>query len=128
MAENKEATATNETAHDNNEAGKQLTLHEAQVQACMCMNRILYLTQDPEINSFFVSYVAGFSDFDPGYKTLVQNLLSAVAPTVGIQVNSTPEATPVALAWGYEATDAVQPKIETADNDNTSSTTASLRP
>lgn len=128
MNENKEGTQTNEAAHDN-EAGRQLTLHEAQVQACMCMNRILYLTQDPEINSFFVSYVAGFSDFDPGYKTLVQNLLTIVAPTVGMQINNAPESTPAPLAWGYDATnDAQQPEIEAPENNNAPGTTTTLRP
>ncbi len=77
-----------------NPARKQLSLHEAQVEASMCMNRILYLTQDPEIKSFFVSYVSGFSKFDPGYKFLVQSLLTEIAPTVGMQISAGPEDDP----------------------------------
>lgn len=89
-----ESTETTQT----NDPGKQLSLHEAQVQACMCMNRILYLTQDPEIKAFFLSYIAGFSEFDPGYKEMVQNLLTALGSTVGMQVSITPEVPRATMA------------------------------
>lgn len=110
-----------------NEAAKQLTLQEAQIQACMCMNRILYLTQDPEINSFFVSYIADFSDFDPGYKSLMQELLTTVAPSVGLQINNTSDNTPTPLAWGYEANINVEhPDVDLSEVATTA--TVSLHP
>jgi hypothetical protein len=131
MSENTQATAATEPtqATRDNEPGKQLTLHEAQVQACMCINRILYLTQDPEIKSFFVSYVAGFSDFDAGYRDLVQGLLTDVAPAVGMQISKAPDATP--LAWAYESIDdADQAEVQAPEEspENAPSAAVSLRP
>jgi hypothetical protein len=126
--ENTQTTETETTqAGRENEAGKQLTLHEAQVQACMCMNRILYLTQDPEIKSFFVSYVAGFSDFDAGYKELVQGLLTEIAPTVGMQI-SKPDIAPAPIAWAFEATNNVEQTKAEEVSEVVESNAPALRP
>lgn len=125
MNENVAEAGVDAPTETDNESSKQLTLHEAQVQTCMCLNRILYLTQDPEIKSFFVSYVTGFSDFDAEYKSLLQNLLAAIAPTVDLQVSAVENA-PKPLAWGYEATNDTAQSEE--DPDLIPEVMASLRP
>lgn len=72
---------SSDNVNNNTNPRKQLTLHEAQVQACMCMNRILYLSQDPEIKEFLRAYVSVNSDLEPGYKELLNNFISIIVPT-----------------------------------------------